>query len=409
MASIYASLNQPACHGGGNFNPHNQRCTCPIGLNGTYCESLALPACRARRSSTAVSCAVRRPQHCACVHQCVASGAFAAHMYPVCFERISDAEPLSDVPSLLSTRATFYQLDRRTLQKQRSLPAEAALMVEHQPHLIYVSHRHCQSRCSERGACVVSKAAATHSPHQLDRARPFCKCDGFYTGRACGRHVPTLCYNNCSSRGVCLDGFCSCEPPYFGPACAYDGGALSQRAQAAGRGSPGASAHFAVHVYDLDAVVLRRHQMGSDPEAIFNTYHTFLGRLLADGPSLATSAEEADLALAPAFGTNMDGLLEYYQHAADALAHLHPHAWRERDHVWFTSGDGGGCDLNRLPALRRSIIAAHYLKLNVSAKYAAGRDSCGVPGKDLAIPPEVPPVAEAAFLERGEANAWHGA
>ena len=156
-----------------------------------------------------------------------------------------------------------------------------------------------------------------------------------------------------------------------------------------------------MHVYDLDAVVLRRHQMGSDPDPIFNTYHIFLGTLLADAPSLAASASFADLALVPAFGTNMDGLLEYYEHAAAQVARRFPAAWRERDHVWITSGDGGGCDLNRLPSLRGSIIAAHYLKLNVTEAYATSRDSCGRPGKDVAIPPDVPTVAQPAYLARG--------
>ena len=204
------------CSGGGNYNPYHQRCTCPIGRNGTYCEAFALPACRVRPASTAVSCAVRRPQHCECVRQCLASGAFAVHIFPVCFERTGESEPLSDVPSINSVRATFYQLDRRSLRKLKPLPADRALGVEFkETALVHVAHRHCPRRCSERGACVAERAWLTRRPQLLERA--FCKCDGFYEGRACERHLPTLCYNNCSSRGVCLDGFCSCTPPFFGP------------------------------------------------------------------------------------------------------------------------------------------------------------------------------------------------
>ena len=357
------ALARMRCAAGGNYNPHTARCTCPIGRNGSFCEQPALPACRIRRTSTAVACTVRRPQHCECVRQCLASGAFAAHIYPVCFER-ANYEPFSELPALASTRATFYQLDRRSLKRVKQLSATQALGVEYrEQQLVYVPHRHCPMRCSERGACIANRAVATSRSEPLENVAT-CQCDGFYTGRTCEKHVPTLCYNNCSGRGVCLDGFCSCEPPYFGPACAYGGSPT--RAAVRGRRDPSHPLHFSIHVPDLDAVVLRRHQMGSDPDPIFNTHHRFVARLLEDPPALAASADDADLVLAPAFGTNMDGLLEYYEHAASALERHAPSAWRARDIVWFTSGDGGGCDLNRLPRLRGAIIAAHYLKLNVS-------------------------------------------
>lgn len=70
--------------------------------------------------------------------------------------------------------------------------------------------------------------------------------------------------------------------------------------------------------------------------------------------------------MAPACGTNMEGLPEYYAHAQAQLESRHPW-WRRRagaDHFWWTTADGGGCDLNAAgSAVRRSIVVAHYLKV----------------------------------------------
>ena len=43
------------------------------------------------------------------------------------------------------------------------------------------------------------------------------------------------------------------------------------------------------------------------------------------------------------------------------------HRRRGTDHAWLTTADGGGCNLNTLPRLRRSVVMAHYIK-------ARGRD-----------------------------------
>lgn len=108
---------------------------------------------------------------------------------------------------------------------------------------------------------------------------------------------------------------------------------------------------------------------------------------------------QAHAFVAPAFGTNMETLNEYYAHVQRHLAAAFPYWHRRRgtDHAWFTTADGGGCNLNALPRLRRSVVLAHYLKLNSSER------GCGVRGKDVAVPPYVPPVLEPAFLARGAA------
>ena len=381
----------PTCSGVGSWNPVYERCVCPIGRSGRSCEVAALQACRLRNNSTVVSCQVRRPLHCECISQCVASGAFEAHLYPICFTR-ELSRNLSDLPShRLAATASAVQFFR--WREKRRVEVQAALQHEFQPRLRHVPHRNCPQRCSERGACLAS-----------DDVRPFCQCDSHRLGRACERSSSPTCYNDCSGRGTCVDGFCRCRPPHFGPGCAYTS-TMTGAAATGGRGHP--SSGLRIHVYDFDHIVLSRVSYGSDPDPIFNTYHTFTAMLLADPSRLTPSPEDADLLLVPAYGTNMERLMEYYEHAQRSVARLFPRAWRRhrgRDHVWFTTGDGGGCDLNRLPATRNGIILAHYLKLNKTTQAAGGSGSsqvCGGLGKDIALPPHVPPVAAEAFLASG--------
>ena len=404
----------------------------------------------------AVACTVRRPLHCDCVRQCFAAGAFAAHLYPICFRRraaagnasavtalsvipprslaeipprsLSEIPPrslaeipprslaeipprsLSEIPPRsLSEIPPPERLESHVFLSYRPLSlggpsvdwrrvsADHALAVEHSPHLRHVPHRHCPRRCSGHGACVSGvdewrRAGGAAGGRGWARPAPleaFCRCDAYYSGRACETHAPTLCWNNCSGRGACVDGFCSCVAPYYGPACAYGARRASARSRAR---------HLRIHVYDLDAIVLRRHTYGSDPDPIFNTPHVFLSALLADSHTLEEVPDDADLYLAPAFGTNMEGLVEYYEHALRHLERERAHHWRRRrgaDHVWLTSADGGGCDMRRLDALDNAIVVAHYLKLNSSSH------RCGVAGRDLALPPIVPATADPAFLHRG--------
>ena len=279
----------------------------------------------------------------------------------------------------------------------RQSSAEVALTVEFKRHMRYVPHRHCPKRCSEHGACVANANVASKVDsvgNSAVRASSFsCICDPFYSGEACEISTSPTCYNNCSGRGKCVDGFCVCASPFFGPACAYSPTVEPM---------PPSRRRFRLHVYDLDPLVLRRATYGSDPDPIFNTYHTFMQHLLADSASLTASPDDADLLLVPAFGTNMDKLIEYYEHAYEQISTSFPQLWAKHggaDHVWFSSADGGGCDLfnaHALPHLQRSLVLAHYLKLNASD------GKCGTPERSVAVPPNVPPVATASFLATGE-------
>ena len=98
-----------ACSGSGNYNPVLGECICAIGFNGSSCEHNALPACRALPESRALSCPVGRPQHCDCHTQCIANGAFEAHMYRFCFR--GGGEALSAVPAAGEAASFFERRD----------------------------------------------------------------------------------------------------------------------------------------------------------------------------------------------------------------------------------------------------------------------------------------------------------
>ena len=238
-----------SCNGRGTHNPVLGRCTCLIGWAGPRCESFALPSCRLTTASPAATCVVRRPQHCQCLNECGALGAFTPHFNPFCFERPSDTA-ISAVP-LFDDRSVVY----REWQSRRAVEAKEALAVEFMPHMRHVPHGLCKDNCSGHGACIADKNNPSFPP--------WCKCDSYYAGRTCERSNTPYCWNDCLGRGTCVDGFCVCRPPYFGPGCAYEPTQLSASRSVGGlergdRAHDHAVTPFRIHVYDLDPIVLRR-------------------------------------------------------------------------------------------------------------------------------------------------------
>ena len=79
------SLDTACRHG--HHNPLG--CVCAYGWAGPLCDRFTLPACLASSSASSESamCTAKQPQSCACVEQCIASGTFAAHIWPVCVQR----------------------------------------------------------------------------------------------------------------------------------------------------------------------------------------------------------------------------------------------------------------------------------------------------------------------------------
>ena len=230
-----------SCSGVGSYNPVYGRCTCPIGRSGPNCEVNSLPACRLRRNSSVTTCMVRRPLSCDCMQQCVSNGAFAAQLYPICFTRDDAHHALSDLPNALGRRDHQHPAIHFSRWSNRQfVSAHEALKHEFRPWLRHVPHRLCPRRCSERGACLADANDLT-----------YCQCDSWYRGRSCETFTGPTCYNNCSAgRGTCVEGFCVCRAPHFGPACAYT--ASNHRD---GRGGDGGSSHFGhianfrIHVY----------------------------------------------------------------------------------------------------------------------------------------------------------------
>ena len=110
----------PLCKAGGSYNPTLGVCTCPIGRGGVDCDVRTLQSCQSRRKSWKVQCMVKRPQHCSCLAQCYAWGAFREHLYPFCFTR---PDGLSDVDESSKDVLYFKWDDVRGPSSERAPPS----------------------------------------------------------------------------------------------------------------------------------------------------------------------------------------------------------------------------------------------------------------------------------------------
>ena len=174
---------------------------CAHGWVGKFCEADAIPACR-NASGSALACTTRQePLPCACVRQCVAAGAFAAHMRepwgaPVCSWRGSYVS---------------WKLDQAGKVQRASDTAKHPL----------------------RGA---SKPAH----HWWD-----------------GQYESWTCFNGCAGRGACIRGSCVCTATHYGPGCAHRLGDEAREATVP-------ASRLRLFVYDLPALITGRRSYGSD-------------------------------------------------------------------------------------------------------------------------------------------------
>lgn len=312
--------------------------------------------------------------------QCAAAGAFEAHLYRYCFTTPGQAS-LSELPSAEDGTALFWRWEPtgrwRGMAALRQVERVEAVRHEYNRHQEHVPHARCPKRCHERGACLVSirPPATALGPSVGGRGtrntfRPppgQCKCDSHYSGATCARHESPFCWNGCSGRGECVDGFCVCRDGAYGPGCALGagrpagGGPWLGGIPAADGASEARVPAARVYVYDLPPLWLRRRAFASDADPIFNTYHVFMSALLQqNSTALADDPAQAALFLAPAFGTNMEGLREYYAHAHCRISASYPwwNASGGANHFWWSTADGGGCELNQVSRFRLGCPAA---------------------------------------------------
>ena len=272
------------CGGHGHYHPFQGECVCAHGWAGKFCEVDAIPACR-NASGSALACTTRQePLPCACVRQCVAAGAFAAHMRepwgaPVCSWRGSYVS---------------WKLDQVGKVQRASDTAKHPL----------------------RGA---SKPAH----HWWD-----------------GQYESWTCFNGCAGRGACIRGSCVCTANHYGPGCAHQLGDEAREAAAP-------ASQLRLFVYDLPALITGRRSYGSDWDKahIFSTaQRAFVPALLRDAATLTPDPARADLFVVPAAATNMEALGDYYHHLLRHIRQRWPYcnASRGANHVWMCSGDHGG-------------------------------------------------------------------
>ena len=82
---------RPRC-GEGNFNAALNRCTCPIGRNGTRCEQDALPACRTSASAAAASASLASNALSSALLECIGECAFSHQIHRYCFVTLMEKD-----------------------------------------------------------------------------------------------------------------------------------------------------------------------------------------------------------------------------------------------------------------------------------------------------------------------------
>ena len=108
----------------------------------------------------------------------------------------------------------------------------AAMMREMDASFLPAAPGRCEDRCSSKGWC------STYG---------FCVCFFGFKGRTCGEvDDAVFCSNSCSSRGVCMSGFCQCDKGFFGTDCsltkADDGTTLTSYGDLSSRRGPPSTA-----------------------------------------------------------------------------------------------------------------------------------------------------------------------
>ena len=211
----------------------------------------------------------------------------------------------------------------------------------------------CAPGCEDRGTCN----------QELGR----CDCPRGMHGDACElgqlerfdvpethRDDPPLCYNDCSGRGECVEGFCRCLPGFFGSDCAVyldDAGAPRLAPDTPWRGhrpSP------KVYVYHLPP----RFNQHFDTRKLDRPTEIFFFERVSSSHHRTADPDDADLFLVhvtPRLIAGGGGKALYI----DAIKYV-DETWPERtrrngwrDHLFFFAGDWGPCDFFRIAAPER--------------------------------------------------------
>lgn len=130
--------------------------------------------------------------------------------YNACFERttVSKENQLSTFPEEAELGVAYYKsafdgfMRTQTTRDDAVFRGDAPRYKESEAPL-----SSCPRNCSLNGYCS---------------ARGDCMCYYGYGGSFCAEPQADSCFNDCSGRGRCVRGYCSCEPGRFGIDCSVD-------------------------------------------------------------------------------------------------------------------------------------------------------------------------------------------
>eukprot|EP00897_Mesotaenium_endlicherianum_P001025 jgi/Mesen1/10923/ME000095S10258 len=254
----------------------------------------------------------------------------------------------------------------------------------------------CPLNCSGHGVC--------------DKTSNTCQCAGLFAGDGCEQPVvglPFACYSNCSGNGACIDGVCVCTRPFFGADCSlFLPPELSSTAKVLPRRPylwsdavpavlPGEHVRPRLYVYDLPPHMMTWERTQGDA-LDWQEPLLFFERAL-NSEYRTVDGDSADFFVLPVV---IRKRVPKALFIADVVAYVNttwPY-WKRSsgsDHIFVTNDDWGNCEVDNWGfGEQRFLAAAITLTLWGYRKNMRMEDThpCFVAGKDIAIPPNMPPT-----------------
>ncbi|KAK3253646.1 hypothetical protein CYMTET_37107 [Cymbomonas tetramitiformis] len=341
----------------GTCNEELSRCDCPVNRTGVDCSEPAMPECELIPGYE-VACSAGVPLSCACFKACYRAwggeGAIPGTQR-VCYE-YEPAAPPESVSYTIDVKAPgvkwkIFPLPSNSPELMKALPLSS-----------------CPKFCSFHGWCS-------------DREK--CICFAGYEGALCESWSSRTCLGDCSSRGMCHNGFCQCNHGFWGVDCSISWGPDPKAPVLWNKTTKGSRRPY-IYIYDLPPQFdtwYTGHRKADRPVGTL-----MLDRLL-NSEYRTPDPETADLFFVP-FNPRKSGFfkdvrrkfLDAWEYVEKTWTYLEKAGGR--DHLQVITGDYGITDHFNLKEVPASISNAIFLQHNGNIQTGNFRL-----GHDVNVPP----------------------